>query len=261
MPDAETTRPAAPFTIRPAIPDDAETIVELIRELADYEHLEHEAQATPEAFRQHLFGPRPFAEAMIAEVDRTPVGFALYFHTLLDLPGTAEPVPGRRVRPSRSPRPGNRQGLSATAGPAGRRARLRPAGMGRPRLERALDRLLPVPRRPADGRVDRLPTRRRGPGPAGGINWFTTEPRRARRNQEVAANVPFLLPPPHRPHDRLRPGRAAARAGGIIKLNTNENPYPPSPRVAEAIARGLDGRLRRYPDPLGTAFREASPRG
>ncbi len=81
MLDAETTRPAAPFTIRPAEPEDAETIIGLIRELAVYEHLEHEARATPEAFRQHLFGPRPFAEAMLAEVEGAPVGFALYFHT------------------------------------------------------------------------------------------------------------------------------------------------------------------------------------
>jgi histidinol-phosphate aminotransferase len=50
------------------------------------------------------------------------------------------------------------------------------------------------------------------------------------------------------------------RDGEFIKLNTNENPYPPSPRVAEAIVQGLDGRLRRYPDPVGTAFREAAAR-
>lgn len=50
------------------------------------------------------------------------------------------------------------------------------------------------------------------------------------------------------------------RGGEFVKLNTNENPYPPSPRVAEAIARAFDGRLRLYPDPLGTAFREAAAR-
>ena len=50
------------------------------------------------------------------------------------------------------------------------------------------------------------------------------------------------------------------RDGSSIKLNTNENPYPPSPRVAEAIAAGLDGRLRRYPDPVGTSFRRAASR-
>ena len=42
----------------------------------------------------------------------------------------------------------------------------------------------------------------------------------------------------------------------FIKLNTNENPYPPSPRVAEAIA-GLTDSLRLYPDMDATALREA----
>ncbi len=44
--------------------------------------------------------------------------------------------------------------------------------------------------------------------------------------------------------------------GGWIKLNTNELPYPPSPRVAEAVADAA-GRLRLYPDPSGTPVREA----
>ena len=42
---------------------------------------------------------------------------------------------------------------------------------------------------------------------------------------------------------------------GWTKLNTNENPYPPSPRVAEAITRAANGRLNVYPDPLGTLVR------
>lgn len=42
---------------------------------------------------------------------------------------------------------------------------------------------------------------------------------------------------------------------GLIKLNTNENPYPPSPRVADAIQRTLIDSLRLYPDPLCTALR------
>ena len=50
------------------------------------------------------------------------------------------------------------------------------------------------------------------------------------------------------------------RDGGFIKLNTNENPYPPSPRVFAAIAGALDDRLRLYPDPVGTAFRETAAR-
>jgi GNAT superfamily N-acetyltransferase len=67
-------------TIRPARPDDAETLAALIRELATYEKLEVQARATPEALRRDLFGPRPFAEALVAEVDGGPVGFALFFH-------------------------------------------------------------------------------------------------------------------------------------------------------------------------------------
>jgi len=50
---------------------------------------------------------------------------------------------------------------------------------------------------------------------------------------------------------------------GLIKLNTNENPYPPSPRVRVAIASALgeDGeRLRLYPDPTSLAVREAAGR-
>ncbi len=44
----------------------------------------------------------------------------------------------------------------------------------------------------------------------------------------------------------------------VIKLNTNENPYPPSPRVLEAIAAVTAEQLRRYPDPMGTKFRDVA---
>jgi len=47
------------------------------------------------------------------------------------------------------------------------------------------------------------------------------------------------------------------RDGMFIKLNTNENPYPPSPRVFEALQAALTGdRLRKYPDPVGMHFRQ-----
>lgn len=45
---------------------------------------------------------------------------------------------------------------------------------------------------------------------------------------------------------------------GWIKLNTNENPYPPSPLVVDAIRTAATSRLNLYPDPLGTAFRQAA---
>jgi len=46
------------------------------------------------------------------------------------------------------------------------------------------------------------------------------------------------------------------KVDGLVKLNTNENPYPPSPRVLDAISAAT-GRLRLYPDPRGTLLREA----
>src|SRR6185436_9138478 len=43
---------------------------------------------------------------------------------------------------------------------------------------------------------------------------------------------------------------------GLIKLNTNENPYPPSPKVLAAIRAATDGRLRLYPNPTAQPLRE-----
>ena len=43
---------------------------------------------------------------------------------------------------------------------------------------------------------------------------------------------------------------------GLIKLNTNENPYPPSPKVLAAIKSAVDGRLRLYPNPTAQPLRE-----
>src|SRR6266702_1990921 len=43
---------------------------------------------------------------------------------------------------------------------------------------------------------------------------------------------------------------------GLIKLNTNENPYPPSPKVLAAIKAAVDGRLRLYPNPTAQPLRE-----
>ncbi len=71
--------PTPPATLRPARSDDSATIATLVRELAAYEKLAHEANATADDFRRHLFGDRPAAEVILAEVDGVPVGFALYF--------------------------------------------------------------------------------------------------------------------------------------------------------------------------------------
>jgi len=50
------------------------------------------------------------------------------------------------------------------------------------------------------------------------------------------------------------------QSGGFIKLNTNENPYPPSPRVKAALLEAVDDRLRLYPDPLSTEFCKVAAR-
>ncbi len=47
------------------------------------------------------------------------------------------------------------------------------------------------------------------------------------------------------------------RIKGLIKLNTNENPYPPSPKVLKEVAAAVDGRLRLYPNPTAQPLREA----
>ena len=44
----------------------------------------------------------------------------------------------------------------------------------------------------------------------------------------------------------------------VVKLNTNENPYPPSPQVLKALAEIGAEQLRRYPDPKGNEFRQAA---
>lgn len=65
-------------------------MVQMIRELAEFEQLEHLVQVTPEKLRPHLFGERPVAEAMVAEVDGKAIAFALYFtnfSTFLAQPG------------------------------------------------------------------------------------------------------------------------------------------------------------------------------
>src|SRR5207237_1808414 len=46
------------------------------------------------------------------------------------------------------------------------------------------------------------------------------------------------------------------KIAGLIKLNTNENPFPPSPRVLRAVRVAVDGRLRLYPNPTAERLRE-----
>lgn len=74
-----TTARRERIRLRPVRPADAALLLQLIRELADYEKLSHQVVATPAGLRRALFGPRPAAEAVVAEYDGAPAGFALYF--------------------------------------------------------------------------------------------------------------------------------------------------------------------------------------
>jgi GNAT superfamily N-acetyltransferase len=69
------------MTLRFATTADVPLILTFIRALAEYERLLHEVVATEDGLRAALFGPRPYAEVVLAEDAGTPVGFALFFHT------------------------------------------------------------------------------------------------------------------------------------------------------------------------------------
>jgi len=60
--------------------DDTALILSLIRELAEYEKLAHEVVTDEAQLRANLFGERPAAEALLAEIDGECAGFALFFH-------------------------------------------------------------------------------------------------------------------------------------------------------------------------------------
>ena len=67
------------LNIRPATPADAPVIASLVRELAEYEKLLPEAKATAADFQRELESPNPVIHVLVAELDGSPVGFALYF--------------------------------------------------------------------------------------------------------------------------------------------------------------------------------------
>ncbi len=80
----------APFILRPAELGDVSAIVDMIRELADFEKLAHVVQATADKLRPHLFGEKPVVEAWMATVEGEAVAFALFFtnfSTFLSQPG------------------------------------------------------------------------------------------------------------------------------------------------------------------------------
>ena len=80
----------AEFSIRSAKPDDVVAIFGLIKALAEYEKLSHQVTGDVNSLKEHLFGTRCYAEAIVAELGDLIVSFALFFpnySTFLTKPG------------------------------------------------------------------------------------------------------------------------------------------------------------------------------
>jgi len=78
------------LTLRFAKEKDVPVIFSLINELAEYEKLLDEVKVTEKILKENLFGKRKYAEVIIAELEKIPVGQALFFHnfsTFLGKPG------------------------------------------------------------------------------------------------------------------------------------------------------------------------------
>ena len=91
-PEPETPNPepeTARITIQPATEQDVPLILDLIRELAEYERLSSEVVATEAGLRSALFGQPARAHALVAYVGTEPVGFAVYFHNFSTFLGRA----------------------------------------------------------------------------------------------------------------------------------------------------------------------------
>jgi len=77
------------ITLAPVTSAEIPVLLELIRELAKFEKLEHEFTATAESLHTAFFGPQPAAGALLARVDGEPAGYAIYFSTFSSFTGRA----------------------------------------------------------------------------------------------------------------------------------------------------------------------------
>ncbi len=75
------------ISIRPATSADLPLIAQLIRDLAEYEKLANDVRFDQVVLGQKLFGPRPYAEVLIGEIDGQPQAFALFFHNFSTFEG------------------------------------------------------------------------------------------------------------------------------------------------------------------------------
>ena len=78
------------LNIRKTTADDVPLILKLIKELSVFEKMSEEVVATEDTLRETLFGDKPYAQVLIAEIERKPVGYALFFYnfsTFVGRPG------------------------------------------------------------------------------------------------------------------------------------------------------------------------------
>ena len=75
------------LSIRSARAEDIPLIAQFIRDLAEYERLAHEVRFDEAVLQAKLFGPRPYAQVLIGEIDGEPQGFALFFHNFSTFEG------------------------------------------------------------------------------------------------------------------------------------------------------------------------------
>ena len=75
------------ISVRPATAADISLIGQFIRDLAEYEKLAHVVRFDEAGMGQKLFGPRPYAEVLIGEIDGMAQGFALFFHNFSTFEG------------------------------------------------------------------------------------------------------------------------------------------------------------------------------
>ena len=74
-------------SVRAAVREDIDVVIGFIRALADYERLADEVHLDRDVLDAHLFGAKPMAEVLIAELDGAAVGFALFFHNFSTFEG------------------------------------------------------------------------------------------------------------------------------------------------------------------------------
>jgi GNAT superfamily N-acetyltransferase len=79
--------PGVSFSIRPAAKPDVRALLEMIRELAAFEHLEKEVAATAASLANALFGPERVAYALLAKGAGKALGYAIYYHTFSSFAG------------------------------------------------------------------------------------------------------------------------------------------------------------------------------